>query len=77
MQHAAGLDGAELLEPTWKITGSKHEWMARIGSFVTGRALQSFNAELDALLFRGLSIVSSSVIDIESDHRAIIATFET
>jgi len=66
-----------LHEPTWRIRGSKHEWIARIGSAVTGRSLDSFDAQLDSMLYRGsnLALIGTEVIDIQSDHRSIIGRF--
>lgn len=72
-QQEAGLSRVLLDRSTWCIEGSRHEWMARIGSLVTGKAMADFDAELDTILYRGLTAVDSSVIDIESDHRAIVA----
>lgn len=75
VQQAAGLDRLPLAEPTWLIEGSRHEWIAKIGSLVTGRSLASFDAELDAMLYRGLELVSASAMTVESDHKAIVAEF--
>ncbi|CAN5602475.1 hypothetical protein BH23PAT1_BH23PAT1_0710 [soil metagenome] len=75
MQAALGLQRVVLDRKSWPITGSRHEWMARIGKIATG-SLEAFDAELDALLYRGVEEVSTTVVDVESDHRAIISTFE-
>lgn len=75
MRAAANLLAIELDEPTWRIAGSRHEWAAKIGATVARRALEDFDARLDAILYRGLEEKSHKVVDIESDHRAIIAEF--
>ena len=74
MQSQLQLNRANLDRKSWPIRGSKHEWMAQIGSLVT-RNLDSFDADLDAILFRGVEEVRTAVIDIESDHRAIVTEF--
>jgi endonuclease/exonuclease/phosphatase (EEP) superfamily protein YafD len=75
-QHQAHLDRVTLDAPSWCIEGSRHEWIARLGSFATGKALNSFDAELDAILYRGVIPIASTVVDICSDHKAIIAEFQ-
>lgn len=76
MYEATGLSMVEIIEPTWRIRGSKHEWLAAIGSSVLRKSMEDFDAQLDALLYRDLEVCDTSVIDIVSDHRAVIATFE-
>ncbi len=74
-QASAGFSRVEPNEATWCIRGSRHEWMARIGSLLTRRELESFDAELDAILYKGVKPLDSSVIDIQSDHKAVVANF--
>ena len=74
-QNYLGFRRVDIIEPSWRVKGSRHEWMARIGSITTGRKLNSFDAELDAILYKGVEVVRTHVIDIESDHRAIITEF--
>lgn len=75
MHAATGLTAVEFDEATWRIAGSRHHWLAAIGSRVTGREIDSFDAELDAILYRGLVAGKNSVVDITSDHRAAISDF--
>lgn len=77
LRQASQLREVPLAVPTWQIRGSKHEWLARFGSMATGHGLDSFDAQLDSMLYRGtnLELLSASVADINSDHRAIIGTF--
>lgn len=62
-------------EPTWHIRGSKHEWLARIGSLATRRPLDSFDGQLDSLWYRGMEHIGTEVVEIQSDHKAIVSTF--
>lgn len=62
-------------EPTWRVHGSKHQWAAEIGSRLLGKPLESFNGSLDVLLFRKLQVESTAIIDISSDHDAIVSKF--
>lgn len=73
MRRGAGLAEVKIQQPTWRIRGSKHEWAARIGSPISRRSLDDFNANLDVILFRGLDADEGEVIEIPSDHGAIIA----
>lgn len=63
------LDG----ETTYRIEDSNHSWMGRV-AFLRDRA----GGELDAMLYKGgsLALMSSNVVDIASDHRAIISNFK-
>ncbi len=76
MHRSTGLTAAVLPGPTWRVTGSKHEWLARVGSRATGRALELFDGELDAVLYRDLSLVDTSVHEIASDHRGVVCRFD-
>lgn len=75
-QVKARLLRVETDRPSWEIEGSRHEWLARMAAFIMQREVQDFSADLDALLYRGVREIGSAVIDIESDHRAIITEFE-
>ena len=76
MHVAGGFERVALDEPTWRITGSKHEWLARAAATATHRDLSSFDAQLDIVLHRGVELRSSRVLDIASDHRAVVCTFD-
>jgi endonuclease/exonuclease/phosphatase family metal-dependent hydrolase len=76
MHEAGGLTQVPLHEPTWRISGSKHEWLARVAATLTRRDLASFDAQLDVVLYRDLRLLESSVFDIASDHRAVACAFE-
>ena len=71
-----GLSFAPITESTWKIRGSKHEWLARIASALTGRDLDSFDAILDSLLYANLELSKSEVMTVASDHDAIVGHFK-
>jgi endonuclease/exonuclease/phosphatase family metal-dependent hydrolase len=71
----SGLARAALDAPTWQIAGSKHEWLARTAGRATGRSIESFDAELDAVLYRGVVLDGARVVRIESDHAGIVARF--
>jgi endonuclease/exonuclease/phosphatase (EEP) superfamily protein YafD len=75
MHEAGGLTHVPLHEPTWRISGSKHEWMARLAATVTRRDLSAFDAQLDVVLYRDLRLLDSAVFDIASDHRAVVCDF--
>lgn len=75
MHEAGGLTHVPLHEPTWRISGSKHEWMARLAATVTHRDLSTFDAQLDVVLYRDLRLLASAVFDIASDHRAVVCDF--
>jgi endonuclease/exonuclease/phosphatase family metal-dependent hydrolase len=75
MQVAGGFERVPLPEPTWRVAGSKHEWMARLASAASRRDLASFDAELDDVLYRQLTLLRSEVLDIASDHRGIVCDF--
>jgi endonuclease/exonuclease/phosphatase family metal-dependent hydrolase len=76
MHEAGGLTQVPLHEPTWRISGSKHEWLARLAAATTGRDLASFDAQLDVVLYRDLRLLASAVFDVASDHRAVVCDFE-
>ncbi|WP_323096805.1 endonuclease/exonuclease/phosphatase family protein [Intrasporangium sp. YIM S08009] len=70
-----GLRHVELDAPTWRIRGSKHEWLARAGARLTGWDVERFDAELDAVLYRDLEPVRAEVVDVASDHGAVVCRF--
>ena len=70
-----GLRHVELEAPTWRIRGSKHEWLARAGARLTGWDVERFDAELDAVLYRDLEPVRVDVVDVPSDHGAVVCRF--
>ena len=74
-QNSLGLARVDIIKPSWKIKGTQHEWMARLGSITTGRKINSFDAELDAILYKGVEVIDTQILDIESDHRAIVTEF--
>ncbi|MEO7754600.1 MAG: endonuclease/exonuclease/phosphatase family protein [Terracoccus sp.] len=76
MHDAAGLTAAVLPGPTWRVAGSPHEWLARAGSRASGRALERFDGELDAVLHRDLALVDTTLLEIASDHRGVVCRFE-
>ena len=76
MHMAGGFRRVVLDEPTWRIVGSKHEWLGRVAATATHRDLSAFDAQLDVVLHRGLDLRSSAVVDIASDHRAVVCTFD-
>lgn len=64
-------------EPTWRMEGSNSERLGRIAGGFMRRDLASFDGQLDALLYRGdLVPIATEIVDIASDHRAIITEFE-
>lgn len=89
MRRHAGLSVADIgSEATWGFRGIRHEWAARAVSMVTRPTLQNltswgdvylddFDAQLDAVLYRGdtLRCLGAEVVRVESDHRAIVASF--
>lgn len=62
---------------TWLIEGTKYEWLARIASTILRRPFNTFDGQLDTILYRGngLRHIRTRVADIKSDHRAIISYF--
>lgn len=75
---AAGMERVDIgSAATWKMEGSNSERLGRVAAFVTRKRLGDFDGQLDALLYRGdgMTVQDASVEEIESDHRAIIATF--
>lgn len=72
----AGLKSVQLDQPTWRIRGSKHEWAARVASRVYGKSIDEFDAVLDAILYRGLTVDSVKTAAVASDHDAVIAKLE-
>jgi endonuclease/exonuclease/phosphatase family metal-dependent hydrolase len=65
------------LEPTWYVRGSKQEKWFTIPAHLLHKPIDSYNGQHDVVLYRGKGLRSTSVkvVDIPSDHRAIVATF--
>jgi endonuclease/exonuclease/phosphatase (EEP) superfamily protein YafD len=63
-------------EPTWYALGSKQEPLLKVASFFTRRPLDRFNGQHDIILYSShlLHEQMTAVVDISSDHRAVIAT---
>ncbi|HEV7454438.1 MAG TPA: endonuclease/exonuclease/phosphatase family protein [Candidatus Saccharimonadales bacterium] len=89
MRQSAQLSTVDIgSEPTWGFRGLHQEWAARAVSMVAHPSrenlsnrgeqyLDSYDGQLDAVLYRGdLQCTGAEVVSIESDHRAIVATFE-
>lgn len=74
MRQAANLQAVET-GPTWKIRGSRHEKYAKVAAFITRRQLDRFDGKLDAILYRGMEQIGNTILEIESDHDAVVATF--
>jgi endonuclease/exonuclease/phosphatase (EEP) superfamily protein YafD len=64
--------------PTWYARGSKEEKVLALAAKVLRRPLEDFNGQHDIILYRKMHFtpLRAKVVDIPSDHRAIIATFE-
>jgi endonuclease/exonuclease/phosphatase family metal-dependent hydrolase len=73
MQKAGGFSRVETDQPSWRIRGSKHEWAARVGALLSARQVEDFDAVLDTILYRGLTVQGSTTVSIASDHHAVIA----
>lgn len=65
-------------EPTWYARGSKQERILSALSKVLRRPLEYFNGQHDIILYRKhiFCPIKTEVVDIPSDHRSIITTFE-
>lgn len=89
MRHAARLQTVDIGKaPTWNFHGGPTEWAGRLVSMACyptsdnlstfGRTrLEKFGGQLDAVLYRGgdLQQIGAEVVPIDSDHRAIVASF--
>lgn len=64
-------------EPTWYARGSGQEKYLKISAFIFRRPIEYYNGYHDIILYRGatLQTVLTKVVDIQSDHRAVIARF--
>lgn len=63
-------------EPTWYARGSEQEKYLRIAARLRRRQIEAYNGQHDSILYRGsLKPSNTKVIDIASDHRAIITSF--
>ncbi|HEU5121558.1 MAG TPA: endonuclease/exonuclease/phosphatase family protein [Candidatus Saccharimonadales bacterium] len=63
--------------PTWYARGSKEERLLAFAARAIRRPLEHFNGQHDIILYRETYFIPIhiEVVDIPSDHRAIIATF--
>jgi endonuclease/exonuclease/phosphatase (EEP) superfamily protein YafD len=75
MHAAGGFSQVPLAGPTWRISGSKHEWLARLAAAASRRDLARFDAQLDVVLYRELRLLGSAVLDIASDHQGVVCDF--
>ncbi len=75
MRQKAGLKQVDLgNQPTWRARNSK---LYRTIARVRRQPLESLYAQLDTLLYRGgCELIEIKVVDILSDHRAIVGKFE-
>jgi endonuclease/exonuclease/phosphatase family metal-dependent hydrolase len=64
-------------EPTWYARGSKEELLFKLPAFLLRRSIDEFDGQHDIILYRrpSLEVTSLKVVDIPSDHRAIVASF--
>jgi endonuclease/exonuclease/phosphatase (EEP) superfamily protein YafD len=91
MRNNAGLKVADIgSTTTWGFRGQSMESTARVVSMLTHPGLENlatrgdacldtFDAQLDAILYRGdtLRCLGAEVMEIASDHKAIVASFST
>lgn len=75
MQHDLGLDRAQFQEKSWPVRGSVHEKYIKVGAKILGRPLEAFDAQLDAVLHRGVTVVDTRTVDFSSDHKAQFVSF--
>lgn len=80
LHHAASLTPINLgSAPTWHVRGSKQEkYIAPIARLLR-KPLNAFDGQHDIILYKEsrFTPVEVTVMDIDSDHRAIVATFKT
>ncbi len=57
--------------------GNEITWPSRRTSFVGRKLSRLFGGQLDDILYRGsgLAFAHKEVVDVASDHRAVVATF--
>jgi hypothetical protein len=78
MRSSAGLARVDLgKQPTWYVQGTNQEKYIRMLASVWRRPISEFDAQLDTVLYRGdgLELVDARVVEVESDHRAIVTKF--
>lgn len=75
LESRLGFKQLEIKQPTWEISGSKHEWLARLGSIALRRSIREFDAQLDSMWFRNVMATNVEVVWIASDHHAIVGSF--
>jgi endonuclease/exonuclease/phosphatase family metal-dependent hydrolase len=64
-------------KPTWIAKGSHYERFARLQILFNHKSLADYDGQLDAMLYRAdhLRELHTDVIEIQSDHRAIMTVF--
>ncbi|HTE22431.1 MAG TPA: hypothetical protein VK674_05325 [Candidatus Limnocylindria bacterium] len=65
-------------EPTWRMRSSKQQWWGTAKGALQRETLDAYDGQLDDMLYRGDGLVpqgKAKVVDVESDHRAVIARF--
>ena len=73
----ANLSNALSDEITWRLKDSPRlKKLNSISNKIKGCDINFFDAQLDALLYRGFDYPEVEVIDIVSDHKAIVAKFK-
>ena len=65
-------------EPTWRVQGSKQEKLLSLAARLLQKEINDFDGQHDTILYttRAISSRHSKVVDIASDHRAIIADLQ-
>jgi|GEM_PF-2884733 len=66
-----------LSEPTWRAHSVRRASLLRAVAYASRRPLEAFDGQHDAMLYRGAGMTqkSAQVVDIASDHRAIVTRF--
>lgn len=75
---ATGLTRADIgAAPTWFVHGTNQEKYIRRLAQLLGQPLSDYDAQLDAVLYRGegLALLSAAIVEVASDHRAITTRF--
>lgn len=78
MRKSASLVRVDLGEEvTWQARGTGQEILLGALARLQKRPTTDFDGQLDAVLYRGdgLELSSAAVVDVKSDHRAVITTF--
>ncbi len=78
MRTRLGLDRINIgSEPTWRAQSVRKTSLLRVVARLSRRPLEAFDGQHDAMLYKGggLELDTVEVVDVESDHRAIVARF--